>query len=713
MWRTTFAVTAFLWLAVPGQAFATDWDDCNQNGNDAVRLRGCSRIIDSGVRRDREIAFNNRGLAYFHQGNFQQAIADYDAALKVTPGYTFPLNNRCLVYHEMGQYDRAIADCTQAIRLDPRYVYAYNNRGRSYHAKGDYDRAIADYDQAIRLDPRYALAYNNRAFSYHEKGNYDQAIADCNEAIRIDPKSALPFNNRGRAFQEKNDLERAVADYDEAIRLDPQFAFPYNNRGNILRRQGKFDKAVADFDQAIRLKPKYALAYNNRGLTFYDEGEFDRAAADYEEAIRLDPNSPLPYNNRGLLAYRDKRDYDRAIADYDKAIRLSPGYAIAYNNRGLAYYAKGDYDRAIADYGMALRADPNYTFPYNNRGLVFHARGDFSSAIADYDEAIRLDSKYANAYSNRGYAYQAQGDFERAIADYDEALRLDPKAPNAADRRAQAMQHAAGKPVETERTTGGPVKNAAKPTLPQLPTASTGRRVALVIGNSGYKMVSPLPNPRHDAAAIAAELTQLGFEVMARFDLTVGEMRRTLAEFEDKVSGADWALVFYAGHGMEFDGRNWLIPVDARLAKLNDVPDETIGLDRVMDRVNGASKLRIVMLDACRNNPFLSTMQVAGRSRAVERGLAKIEPEHGEVVFYAARDGNVAIDGIGEHSPFTTALLKHMNEDGLELGRFFRKVTSSVLKSTDPKQEPFVYGRLPDEDFFFVPPKTVSTDTAQ
>jgi uncharacterized caspase-like protein len=164
---------------------------------------------------------------------------------------------------------------------------------------------------------------------------------------------------------------------------------------------------------------------------------------------------------------------------------------------------------------------------------------------------------------------------------------------------------------------------------------------------------------------------------------------------------------------MEFDGRNWLIPVDAQLAKLSDVPDETVPLDRVLDRVNGAKKLRIVLLDACRNNPFLSRMVMVGRARAVERGLAKIEPEHGEVVFYAARDGSTATDGLGQHSPFTAALLKHMKEDGLELGRFFRKVTSSVLSSTEPKQEPFVYGRLPDEDFYFVPPKTVDLGRAQ
>ncbi len=233
-----------------------------------------------------------------------------------------------------------------------------------------------------------------------------------------------------------------------------------------------------------------------------------------------------------------------------------------------------------------------------------------------------------------------------------------------------------------------------------------GRRVALVIGNSAYKTVSALPNPANDAAAIAAELSRLGFEVIEKHDLDATAMRRALAEFENKATGADWALVYYAGHGMELSGRNWLIPVDAQLAGSNDVPDEAVPLDRVLDRVRAAKRLRIVILDACRNNPFLSRMAMTGgKSRDLDRGLARIEPEHGEVVFYAARDGSVAADGAGEHSPFAAALLKHMEEDGVELGWFFRKVTSTVLHSTNPKQEPFVYGRLPEEQFYFKPPR--------
>lgn len=193
--------------------------------------------------------------------------------------------------------------------------------------------------------------------------------------------------------------------------------------------------------------------------------------------------------------------------------------------------------------------------------------------------------------------------------------------------------------------------------------------------------------------------------MLERHDLGVDGMRRALSEFEDKTAGADWALVYYAGHGIELNGKNWLIPVDAQLLRANDVPDEAVPLERVLDRVSAARKLRIVVLDACRNNTFLPRMAMSGvSSRAVARGLTRIEPAHGEIVFYAARDGSLASDGEGGNSPFATALVKHMDEDGVELGFFFRRVTSSVLAATNNSQEPFVYGRIPDEQFYFKPP---------
>ncbi len=233
-----------------------------------------------------------------------------------------------------------------------------------------------------------------------------------------------------------------------------------------------------------------------------------------------------------------------------------------------------------------------------------------------------------------------------------------------------------------------------------------GRRVALVIGNGAYKSVGELGNPKNDAGAVAGELTRIGFEVIEKHDLGVAAMRKVLGEFEDKATGAEWAFVYYAGHGMELDGKNWLIPVDAELLRATDTPDEAIPLDRVLARLNAASKLRIVVLDACRNNPFIARMVMNRVStRAVARGLTAVEPAHGEVVFYAARDGSTALDGTSGNSPFAAALVKHMDEDGVELGRFFRRVTSTVLAATSNQQAPFVYGRIPDEDFYFKPPR--------
>lgn len=234
------------------------------------------------------------------------------------------------------------------------------------------------------------------------------------------------------------------------------------------------------------------------------------------------------------------------------------------------------------------------------------------------------------------------------------------------------------------------------------------RRVALVIGNSNYAVFGRLPNPAKDARAIADELQRLGFDVTHADNLGIGAMRKALAAFEEKATGADWALVYYAGHGIELDGKNWLVPVDATFAKASDVADEAVPLERVLERVRLAGSLRIVVLDACRSNPFVSRMIMgAGGTRSIGRGLAPIQPQRGEVVFYSARDGHVALDGDGAHSPFAMAILQALQKPGLELGWFFREVTSDVLDATSQSQEPFVYGTLPRQQYYFKTPENV------
>lgn len=231
------------------------------------------------------------------------------------------------------------------------------------------------------------------------------------------------------------------------------------------------------------------------------------------------------------------------------------------------------------------------------------------------------------------------------------------------------------------------------------------KRVALVIGNSDYRNVSQLPNPSRDADAIGALLKKAGFDVVdARTNLNGSDMRRLIRDFSDKVASADIAVVFYAGHGIEVDGNNYLLPVDTRLERDIDVEDEAVSLDRVVRIIEPAKKLRLVILDACRDNPFAKTMKRSLSTRSVERGLGKVEPTSpNTLIAYAAKAGSTAADGDGANSPFTTALLTQLAVPGQDVRRSFGFVRDAVLKATNNKQEPFVYGSLGGEDVTLVP----------
>lgn len=237
--------------------------------------------------------------------------------------------------------------------------------------------------------------------------------------------------------------------------------------------------------------------------------------------------------------------------------------------------------------------------------------------------------------------------------------------------------------------------------------AWAGNRVALVIGNSAYKNAAPLSNPVNDAAIVEATLKNAGFDVVqTRRDLQAIEMRRTLRDFADQARDADVAVIYYAGHGMEIEGTNYLIPVDATLERDTDVYDEAFSLDRVMLAIEPARQLRLVILDACRNNPFSEKMKRTVGSRSISRGLARIEPATANtLVAFAAKAGSTASDGNSKNSPYAAALVKYIGTPGLDLRRVFGFVRDDVMKATGNRQEPYVYGTLGGDDVPLVPAK--------
>jgi Caspase domain/Domain of unknown function (DUF4189)/Putative peptidoglycan binding domain len=231
------------------------------------------------------------------------------------------------------------------------------------------------------------------------------------------------------------------------------------------------------------------------------------------------------------------------------------------------------------------------------------------------------------------------------------------------------------------------------------------RRVALVMGNSAYQNVNRLANPANDSEAMSATLKKAGFDVVElKRDLSINEMRRALRDFADTVLHADVAIVYFAGHGVEIEGNNYLIPVDAVLERDIDAFDEAIPLDRILTVIEPAKQLRLVILDACRDNPFNKTMKRTIGSRAIGRGLAKVEPESpNTLIAFAAKAGSTASDGDSRNSPFTAALVKYLPRPGLDLRKAFGYTRDDVLKATNNKQEPFIYGSLGGDDVALVP----------
>ena len=247
--------------------------------------------------------------------------------------------------------------------------------------------------------------------------------------------------------------------------------------------------------------------------------------------------------------------------------------------------------------------------------------------------------------------------------------------------------------------------------LPVSPTAesapATERRVALVIGIGGYQNAPHLANPVNDARAIGDSLRRLHFDVTELYDPDFRALNSGVREFGIRAATADVAVVYYAGHGVQVDRENYMIPADAKLERERDLLYEAMPLDRLLGEVSQASRIGIVLLDSCRNNPFIErvsrSMTVAGRAVSTTPGLARVDnvPRNTMVVM-AAKADQIAEDG-NDHSPFAAALLAHFQIPGLELSLFFRSVRDTVLRATNNRQEPYVFSSLGADPFYFYP----------
>ena len=230
--------------------------------------------------------------------------------------------------------------------------------------------------------------------------------------------------------------------------------------------------------------------------------------------------------------------------------------------------------------------------------------------------------------------------------------------------------------------------------------AQAEKRVALVIGNSSYQHTAPLKNPRSDAEDMTAALKRLGFEVISGYDLDDRGMSQRVRDFARSLDGAETALFFYAGHGMQAKGQNYLLPINASLKTESDLDFETVSLDLVMKQMQRSVKVSLVFLDACRDNPLTRSLSGGSRSAAIGTGLARIEEAQGTMISFSTQPGNVALDGAGRNSPFTKALLKHIGTAGATIGDVMIDVRKQVIAETNERQVPWENSSLTGKFYF-------------
>ena len=567
-----------------------------------------------------------------------------------------------------------------------------------------------------RSAAQVALALSYRAQALLNQNKCDLAIEDLNRARDVSPskKSSAYYDVHlwiSSYWQNcKGDFDRGIAVLNEAAAILPRDPAVYNQRANMYRDKGDYPAALADINRSITLinnDPYRASAYNNRALIWKMMGEYEKSAADFSVAIKLAPKNAKYYANRGD-AWRLTGNLERALQDQDRAIELyagGPGVALGLTLRGETLRYMGDYERALSNFNQAIRFESDFAPAHTGLGLTFERTGDFERAKSEFRTALSVSE-------NSG-----RGDISKSARET-AAARLAALSSGAPQPKILPV------PSRASFTTSVPTLAVAAPVVApavaKATAAKQGRRAALIIGNSAYQSVAVLDNPRRDAEKMSAALRAVGFDdVKLAVDVSRDKMIEALRSFAAAADKADWAVVYYAGHGIEVNGVNYLVPVDAKLASDRDVLFEAMPLDQVMAAIDGAKKLKLVVLDACRDNPFANAAAPASpvavavspsndgtrsaRTRSLGKGLGELKVQGASLVVYAAKHGQTALDGEGENSPFAVAVVQRIATPGVEINKLFRLVRDDVMEATAGRQEPYTYGSLPGrEDFFFV-----------
>jgi len=512
-------------------------------------------------------------------------------------------------------------------------------------------QALADIDVAIGIEgPLKGDALALRATMNQTIGRHSEASADVGAAMIAKPEDPTPFVQRALEHERAGDINAALADLDHALGLEPTAGTALSARGDLLRRLGYLSRARTDLAGAIALGPPF------RRLALIRKSEVELRMGDLRAA----------YTDL-IAASREANDLPRKDAAAQNAeLLISAG--------DLALDKLKDPDTAEKHYQEAARLAP-----------------------ANWNAALGL----ARVEEQRGASAKAAAIYRRILASTKSTPRLLERIL-ASYRLKQLTQPA-------RRADAGPFRSGLEAGVAASKASPDGlKRIAFVIGLSDYTELASLPNARRDAAVMANALADMGFSVVEIAEnLGKTDLRKTPAIIAERAADADIVLVFYAGHGVETEGVNYLVPSDAGLDSDKALRSDGLPLSELAAAAAKARRGALVIVDACRDDPFIEARAVAG-SRSAGGGPAQPGPQPfraglspsnsaapNNVVFHSTQPGKTALDGDGLDSPFVRALLETISAPGKSLDEVVRETTKRVSEKTEGRQTPAAYGAAP------------------
>jgi tetratricopeptide (TPR) repeat protein len=437
-------------------------------------IAGFGTIVYLAVNHAQGLQLANQGYRAVALGNYDTAIAKFDAALRKHLGHyhrSYVFMNRATACNYKRRLPEAIYDDTEALRLNADLAFAYEGRAWAYRENGQPEKAISDLTEAIERNPNSESAYHARGIIFYNRKDIDRALADFEEAVRCGPDKIDNLLMRGLCYAAKNDLDHALVNFDAAIMMDPRNVRALAERGHIYERKGDYGRAANDLAEARHLDSRLSSRENKsqpqkqlnsfeksaalkvkplpkrdsyelilQANAAYDAGQFDRAV-DLNNAALAEELTPeqasIAVMNRGN-AYRAQHDPVKALRDYDEALKLNPRNAGAYVNRAITLGQTDRFDEALKDYAEALRLNPKQWQAYYNRSADFSEQGQLEEALADLNKVTELNPTFVPAYITRAGIQMRMHRIDEAIRDCDKAAAINPESVDAYRARATA-----------------------------------------------------------------------------------------------------------------------------------------------------------------------------------------------------------------------------------------------------------------------------------